>query len=431
MYFVIENEEQLSRLELSDEAFIQVIQANDRFHPKLSRPSLIYYNNSKKGYMFVISHSEGFSLDLKLVEGFLQQHKKLYLLDKKAHSYFLDLPNAIDVQFIYIDKHNEYNPFDCDTAVHRDFYIKWGNMPILNEIIPITKHYERCQCLYNLVKDYFDLESNVALQNAFVEAYKKVEEVGIKVDLACFNKRFELKQKECSLSGNTVYSWYNTYNLTGRPTNSFNGLNFLAIPKEQDFRECFVPGNDFLVEFDFDAYHLRLICRLIGFEPPKESFHNYLGRHYFGVEELTPDQYKESKAITFKQLYGGIEAAYKDIDFFASLTEFIEKQWKLYRDQKALTLPTGRILRSLPGMNKLKLFNYIVQNLETMENIEKITAINALLERKQTKLILITYDSFLFDFSQADGKDLLKEIKARLESGGLVVKHRWGQNYAF
>ena len=431
MYFIIENEEQLSRLELSEEAFIQVIQANDNFHPKLSRASLIYYNNSKKGYMFVISHSEGFSLNIKLVEDFLNRHKKMYLLDKKLHSYFLDLPNAIDVQFIYIDKHNEYNPFDCSTPVHRDFYIKRGNMPILNEIIPISKHYERCECLYSLVKHYFDLETNVELQNKFVEAYKKVEESGIKVDLSCFNKRFELKQKECSLSGNTLYSWYNTYNLTGRPTNSFNGLNFLAIPKEQDFRECFVPGNDFLVEFDFDAYHLRLISRLINFEPPKESFHVYLGRHYFSVEELTPEQYKESKAITFKQLYGGIEPAHKEIPFFAALTDYIEEQWKLYKHQQALTLPTGRILRFLPGMNKLKLFNYIVQNLETKENIEKITAINKMLVGKQTKLILITYDSFLFDFSQEDGKELLKEIKSCLESGGLVVKHRWGQNYAF
>lgn len=431
MYFIIENEEQLSRLELSDEAFIQIITANDRFHPKLSRASLIYYNNSKKGYMFLVSHSEGFSLDIKSIENFLKKHSKIYLLDKKLHSYFLDLPNAIDVQFIYIDKHNEYNPFDCDTPVHRDFYIKWGNMPILNEIIPIAKHYEKCQCLYLLVKDYFDLESNVELQNTFVEAYKKVEEAGIKVDLGCFNKRFELKQKECSMVGNTIYSWYNTYNLTGRPTNSFNGINFLAIPKEQDFRECFVPANDFLVEFDFDAYHLRLISRLIGFKPPKDSFHNYLGRLYFGINELTPEQYKESKAITFKQLYGGIEPAYKDIPFLSSLNDYIESQWKLYRSQKALTLPTGRILRDLPGMNKLKLFNYIIQNLETKENIAKITAINKLLSNKKTKLILITYDSFLFDFSQEDGKSLLKEIKAVLESGDLLVKHRWGQNYAF
>mgnify|MGYP003653664010 CR=1 FL=1 len=431
MYFIIENQEQLSQLEVSDEAFIQVITSNDYYHPKLTKASLVYYNNSKKGYIFVINHSEGFSLDIKLVEDFLNKHAKIYLLDKKLHSYFLDLPKSIDVQFICIDKNNEYNPFECNTTVHRDFYLRHPIMPTLNEVIPISKHYEKCQCLYQLVKDYFDLEMDIELQDKLVTAYKKVEETGIKVDLSCFNKKFEFNHKEYSLKGNTVYSYYNLYNLTARPTNSFNSINFLAIPKDAEFRKCFVPSNDFLVEFDFDAYHLRLISKLIGFEPPKESMHHYLGRLYFGVDEITEEQYKESKAITFKQLYGGIEEQYQHIDFFKSLNEFIDGEWKKYNAHKALILPTGRILKKLPGMNKLKVFNYIIQNLETKENIYKILEVNRLLADKKTSLILITYDSFLFDFAQEDGKELLKEIKAVLESGNMIVKHKYGVNYAF
>ena len=82
-------------------------------------------------------------------------------------------------------------------------------------------------------------------------------------------------------------------------------------------------------------------------------------------------------------------------------------------------------------MSKLKLFNYTVQNLETKENTDKITRINALLKDKRTKLTLITYDSFLFDFCQEEGKDLLKEIKSILESGDTPVKLKYGTNYAF
>jgi uncharacterized pyridoxamine 5'-phosphate oxidase family protein len=431
MYFIIEEKEQFLKLEMSDQAFIQVISSNDYYHPKLARVSLIYYNNSKKGYIFVINHSEGFSLDLKLVESFLNKHNKIYLLDKKFHSYFINLQNSIDVQFICLDKNNEYTSFDCNTPVHRDFYIKHPILPTLNEIIPISKHYQKCQCLYDMIKDYFELEMDIELQDKLVEAYKKVEEAGIKVDLRCFDTKFQFQNKEHSLLGDTIYSYYNLYNLTARPTNSFNGINFLAIPKDKDFRECFLPNNDFLVEFDFDAYHLRLISRLIGFEPPKESMHTYLGRAYFHVDELSDEQYKESKAITFKQLYGGIEAQYKHIDFFKSLNEFIDQEWKKYVAHKALILPTGRILKKLPGMNKLKLFNYIVQNLETKENIYKILDINKLLENTKTKLILITYDSFLFDFSQEDGKDLLKEIKNILQGSDMIVKHKYGTNYAF
>ena len=431
MYFIIEDKDQLSKLEVADSAFIQVVTSNDYYHPKLARVSLVYYHNSIKGYIFVVNHSEGFSLDLSLIESFLQKHSKIYLLDKKMHSYYLDLPNSIDVQFICLDKNNEYSSFECNTPVHRDFYIKYPKLPIINEIIPISKHYEKCQCLYQMVKDYFELEMDIELQDKLVDAYKKVEETGIKVDLSCLNKKYEIQHPEYSLLGDTIYSYYNLYNLTARPTNSFNGINFLAIPKDKDFRECFVPKNDFLVEFDFDAYHLRLISRLIGFEPPKESMHNYLGRAYFNVAELTDEQYKESKAITFKQLYGGIEKQYEDIDFFSSLNQFIDQEWKKYNAHKALVLPTGRILKKLSGMSKLKLFNYIVQNLETKENIYKILQINKLLSDKKTKLILITYDSFLFDFSQDDGKTLLKDIKQILESGNMLVKHKYGVNYAF
>jgi len=431
MYFIIEDKEQLSRLEMSEQAFIQVVTSNDYYHPKLARVSLIYYHNSVKGYIFVINHSEGFSLDIKLVESFLQKHNKIYLLDKKLHSYFLDLPNSIDVQFICLDKNNEYSQFECSTSVHRDFYIKYPVLPTINEIIPISKHYEKCQCLYQLVKDYFELEMDIELQDKLVEAYKKVEESGIKVDLSCLDKKYQFQHKEYSLLGDTIYSYYNLYNLTARPTNSFNGVNFLAIPKDKDFRECFVPKNDFLVEFDFDAYHLRLISSLIGFEPPKESMHNYLGRAYFNTTELTDEQYKESKAITFKQLYGGIEKQYEHIDFFKALGQFIDQEWKKYNAHKAIILPTGRILKKLPGMNKLKVFNYIVQNLETKQNIYKIIEINKLLSKKKTKLILITYDSFLFDFSQEDGKTLLKKIKQILEQDNMVVKHKYGVSYAF
>jgi hypothetical protein len=430
MYFVIENKEQLDRLELSKEAFVQIITSNDNYHPKLSRASLIYYNNYKKGYIFVVNHSEGFSLDIKLIESFLQKHDKIYLIDKKLHSYFLDLPKSIDVEFIRLDKNNEITSYECSTQVHTNFYIKYPSLVTINEIIPISKHYEKCECLYQLVKDYFDLEIDISLQEKFVAAYKHVEDVGIKVDLELFKQKYQIQHPEYSLKGDIIYSYYNLYNLTARPTNSYNGINFLAIPKDPDYRKCIIPKNDFLVEFDFDAYHLRLIASLINFDLPKESMHTYLGRAYFNKNELSEDEYKESKAITFKQLYGGIDAAYKHIPFFQSLDIYINSKWKDYNIQKAIILPTGRILKKLPGMNKLKLFNYIIQNLETNENIYKIIKINELLEDKKSKLILITYDSFLLDFSKEDGNQILKDLKRILEDKNMIVKHKYGINYA-
>jgi hypothetical protein len=178
---------------------------------------------------------------------------------------------------------------------------------------------------------------------------------------------------------------------------------------------------------------LRLIARLINFECPKESFHEYLGKQYFNKERLTEDEYRESKTITFKQLYGGVDKKYKHIPFFAKMEEFTEEVWKTYKTQKGYKLHTGRVIRPEDSMTKYKLFNYVVQNMETSENIYKIQEIQKYLKTAEakTKLILITYDSFLFDFSKKDGKKTLQEIKTILETGEMKVKHKHGTNYAF
>ena len=113
------------------------------------------------------------------------------------------------------------------------------------------------------------------------------------------------------------------------------------------------------------------------------------------------------------------------------MNDFIDNEWKKYQIYKAAILPTGRILKKQLGFNKLKLFNYIVQNLETKENTTKILEVNQYLADKKTKLIMITYDSFLFDFSQTDGKDTLLNIKSIMEKGGTPVKHKHGKTYSF
>ena len=66
-------------------------------------------------------------------------------------------------------------------------------------------------------------------------------------------------------------------------------------------------------------------------------------------------------------------------------------------------------------MNKNKLFNYLIQALETELNVRKILLLQEYLFDKKTKLVLYGYDSFLFDFSKQDGVETLKEIKRILE----------------
>ena len=45
--------------------------------------------------------------------------------------------------------------------------------------------------------------------------------------------------------------------------------------------------NDYFVEFDFDGYHLRLLCEQINYPLTEESAHKQLAKLYFGKEEIT------------------------------------------------------------------------------------------------------------------------------------------------
>lgn len=430
MYFVIESQDQLERLGHSENCFVQVIPLNDRYHPKLTGVSLVYYNNFKKGYLLCVDHSESFSIPLESVQKFIDLHSKVYVLDYKYNSYFLSFKNPVDLYFAQLDMLNEHRPEDCLTVAHRNFYSRSSSQPDINRVIPMSKHYERCECMFESVFGYADLESNSNFYKRLSDAYKEVESNGILIDFEKFKENTTLEKYNYSVKGSVIYTCYNLYNLTQRPTNSFNGFNALSIPKDPKVRSAFVPKNGAFLEFDFDAYHLRIIAKLVGYEVPNESFHTVLGREYFGKQDLTEEEYQESKKVTFRQLYGGVEEKYTHIDFLSRIESYAATEHAKYRKNRSYELPTGRILKYNPSISKYRLFNYIVQNIETKENVDKVEKINLILRDKKTKLVLITYDSFLFDVSPEEGNEALKEIKEVLESGGNSVKYKFGKDYS-
>ena len=81
-------------------------------------------------------------------------------------------------------------------------------------------------------------------------------------------------------------------------------------------------------------------------------------------------------------------------------------------------------------MNPQKLFNYILQNMETSLNIEVLFRIFKLLKGRNTKLVLYTYDSFLFDVDKSE-EFLLDDIKEVFYKLKLQIKEKNGINYDF
>jgi hypothetical protein len=428
MYFIIETKDQLDRLGLSKECFVQVITNNQKYHPKLATPSIIYYHNGSKGYCLSVDHSESFKLEYSLIFDFIKNHETVYCYDKKYHSYFLDHNNLYDLYYNQLIIDGEINKLDTETVFHAHFEQQNGHLKSLNRIIPITKHYEKYESLKEKSEKYMvKIKPTIDV----TQAYKYVEESGILINNSKVQELYNIQQHKYSVQNSIAYTYYNLYNITGRPTNSFNSINFLAIPKEESFRSCFLPKNNYLVEFDFDAYHPRLIAKELNIDLPEDSLHEYFAKLYFNKNNLTKEDYKLSKEITFKQLYGGIQLEYANIEFFKKINEFCDKLWYEYNKSGKIVLPTGLVLNKEKKLNKLKLFNYYIQNLETKNNFYKINELISILANKETKLVLITYDSFLFDFSINDGKDLLIEIKNILQKDKTPVKYKYGSNYNF
>jgi hypothetical protein len=81
-------------------------------------------------------------------------------------------------------------------------------------------------------------------------------------------------------------------------------------------------------------------------------------------------------------------------------------------------------------MNPQKLLNYVIQNLETANNINLMWEFFKILKGKNTKLVLYTYDSFLFDVDIKE-KDILNAIKGVFEKQNLSYKIKDGISYNF
>lgn len=431
MYYIVETKEQFDQLPQTDKCFIDLVTLSEEAHPKLTSPSVLYYNDFTKGYIIPINHTEGFSVDLADIKTLLESKQKVYLLDQKWHSYYFDLPNMVDMYYTILDQTGKIEDLDCYTNVHKDFYYKYKYLETVNIIIPISKHYERCECMFESILPLIGKEGNLAWQNTFTSVYKWVEEQGISIDEKLFDKYYEPTWKANSIKDGKIYTKYNLYNITSRPTNAFNGINFLAFAKGNKSRSAFIPSNDIFLEFDFDGYHLRLIANKIGYQLPSDtSIHTYLGQQYFGKKELTPEEYQESKKITFRQLYNGVEAEYRRIEFFSKVAIFIEDLWDTMQYGGYIELPNGRRLKG-KDFNPQKLFNYYVQCLETVNNVVKLAKLKELLKDKKSKVVLVVYDSILIDYSGEDGKELSLQIRDILQEDSYLVKGQLGKSYDF
>jgi hypothetical protein len=256
-----------------------------------------------------------------------------------------------------------------------------------------------------------------------------LEKSGVRVDTESFVNHFEFPKEY--VHKDTVYTKYNPYTITGRPSNRHLGVNWGALNKSDGTRDVIKSRfeNGTLIQFDFESFHVRLISKLIGYEFPKEkTAHEHLAEWYGDVDRET------AKGITFRYLYGGLDELGLTIPFFIKADEFIKKTYRNYVVNGKLITPIMH--REIPferigrDAGEQKVFNYFLQALETEINYYKMNELMEWFSDKKSKFILYTYDSFLIDTFPSERENVLKDISTILEKGGFPVKAYEGKNYA-
>jgi hypothetical protein len=409
MFYIIERQEQLDKLGPFNDCFVQFIQQNDNYHPKLSPLSLIYIRDitQHKGYMLCLDHNESFSLPYQeTLNWLLGNTDRLFVLNKKEALYHFPYPDKLyDINFI---EHPDLT--GIFTSCHTFYYRQHTANPITNKLIPISKHYEECELMFNIVlpiiQQYRSNNVVYAFNNGpLTRVFHDIESNGIKVDKQCFIDTYgtNLQYPQLNLSKGRIYSQYNLYTLTGRPSNTYNSINFAALDKNNGERSCYRPTNDKFIEFDIQGYHPRILGDMIDFNFGNKNTYELLSE-LLGV---TP---QEAKELTFKQLYGGVWDDYRDQPFFRDIITLTDGIWDEYQYGKQYTT-RNRIFTLDKDMTQSKLLNYIIQSYETSNNVVMLDNILNYLRDKQTKLVLYTYDAFLFDYAEKDGKELLLTLK--------------------
>ena len=415
---IVENSVQLEEFKGTydtEDCILVPIQCDDNKHSVNGELSLLYVQMwGGKEFILPFNHSETINLDMKNLYKMNSKYK-LYTYDRKKLNHFVKLNNVIDVNLLnYMSTGVPLDIEQINTTAHNFFNMRYYKRDNINTIVPVMKHLEKCRKVVKILKDTIEKYNkyvNMSYNNEVLDNLSYIEKNGLQT------------------TNSKLYSEYNIYTSTGRPSNRFGGTNFAALNKKDGSRKSYVSRfkNGVLVEMDYDAYHLRLIGEVVDYKFPKGSVHEHMAKLY-SVD------YEEAKRLSFQYLYGHLPQDVIQMNpYFSKVYDYIRDLWKEYNSKEFIVsdIYSRRIYKkNLSDMNASKLFNYTIQLMETENNMKVLSELIPQIKEDKSKLILYSYDSFLLDFNMEDGLNYLKKVKKILEQNDTFpVKVSWGLNY--
>lgn len=447
---VIETEPQLqtflSKLR-TDNCIFDIVVADEQRHALNNQVSLLLVKFLFTGefWCLSVSHNEGIPFPSAweaAKESLRVSVAKKYVLDKKKVVQVLREDNSfIDLNIIKYLGEGTHETFEDVTNNSRQFIeTSFRKFADLNKAIPIYKHadlFKQKLAKVEISKErgLFD-KSFKFMNNVAMNRFAQLEMVGLAVDVEKFYLQFGDEQK-VNVKDGKVFSQYNLFTSTGRPSNRFGNINFAAMNKTDGSREPFVSryGKDgMLMMVDYTAFHPRLIASLANY--PLDfgvNIYEYLAQAFYKKSVVTDAEIALAKGFTFQQVYGGIQDRYMHIPYFRKVQEYIAHRWEFFVNNEYVETPIyDRKIKlcHIDNPTPNKLFNYILQAYETEVAVQALGRIIDYLKNKQTQPILYTYDSILFDIHKDDGMKTIKKIMKIMVDDKFPVKVYIGKNYA-
>lgn len=264
---------------------VHAVPVEEGIHPADNTPSILFIRviSTGKTYWFALNHPD--SKPIINLSHFLSDTKNLkWALDRKAFCQLIPLPNVYDANLCgFLKTAESFESYEFDTPAHGLVRRNSNGMGGINRIIPLMKHLESFDDLCDTIKKMIGkMDKSILLVNDItLETLGRLESTGIFVDAGKFKKYFSVKPNSKGL----VFSQYNIYTSTGRPSNRFGGINYAALNAKDGSRTSFVSRygeNGRIVVVDYTAFHPRIICMLTGYQMPVDTnVYSYLANLIF------------------------------------------------------------------------------------------------------------------------------------------------------
>lgn len=358
---------------------------------------------------------------------------KIFVKNKKNYKYWINHKNLIDANIIGFVENNTILD-DINTNCTSYFQNNYHNINDFNLIVPYVKHQEhfdleikQIQSLYNKdIESYcFKFFNNIASETLY-----EVEKNGLKIDNDVFKEYFKARTYK-----DFVFTEYNLYNPTGRPSNKYDNINYVALNKEDGCRKSFVSRYEggYLMMVDFTGFHPYIVSNLIDYKvPDDETIYEHLAKKYYNVETVDSNTLSKAKKLTMVNLYGQIKDQYLSIPFFAKTDELKDTYWSSFEKHGFVMTPLYKrkiTNNHIIDPNKNKLFSYIIQATETEYGLNSLNNVIKYLSDKPMLPILYIYDSILFDVSADISEQTIQDVVDIIKNKKFKVKVYKGNNY--